>query len=492
MFSIQRDSYLSWIVCLGSFLCKLTMAGVGNSFGIVIDPLVTKMDTTIANISWIKSFNTALIMLFSSITSIMLKRVGYRIIIFTGTLMCSAAFLISAFLHNYIGLFLVYGVIGGAGFGMLSTPSSIACVEYFDQWKAVSTGIAMSGSGIGTMLIPILCNYITIKYGSNGYFIAISMIISLNVFFAISTSPLNKENENTAQDVKQLPTYRKFDPDIEIEQRACQNTGGLQRQPSITPKNIGTQRRRSSISFGPKLSDHIEISQNRRQSIALNAHISMVKETDEELEEVLIPKKIHALWQIFKDKRMFLFCLGNACYELTLDIPFLFLQEMMIQEAGIPRHKVGTIIMILGLTMVIGKLLSGIIVQFLRISPIILYSLCMFVLGCCSIGLTFCLTYEQFAIITGSYGLVLASFGIFKPLILIEFFGGEKLGDANGLLLLINMFFVLWGPPIVGLIIDHTGIYRAAFYLSGSVQLIGAIVNIFVFIFQMRANEECS
>ena len=48
----------------------------------------------------------------------------------------------------------------------------------------------------------------------------------------------------------------------------------------------------------------------------------------------------------------------------------------------------------------------------------------------------------------------------------------------------VEVFFVLWGPPIVGAIIDYTGLYKAAFYASGSFQLLGGLVNSLVFLFQ--------
>ena len=86
--------------------------------------------------------------------------------------------------------------------------------------------------------------------------------------------------------------------------------------------------------------------------------------------------------------------------------------------------------------------------------------------------------------------LMIASVTVFIPLILIEFFGDEKLSEAYGLLMFVKMFFVLWGPPIVGAIIGYTGIYKAAFYTTGSIQLIGGLVNSLVFLFQSIPDNE--
>ena len=89
------------------------------------------------------------------------------------------------YFENYVGLIIGYGVVGGAGSGILFTPANIACVHYFDKHKAVATGIAMSGGGFGTMGVSLLCNYMNITYGYKAYFLTICVISSLTMFFAI-------------------------------------------------------------------------------------------------------------------------------------------------------------------------------------------------------------------------------------------------------------------------------------------------------------------
>ena len=95
-------------------------------------------------------------------------------------------------------------------------------------------------------------------------------------------------------------------------------------------------------------------------------------EQEEEIYDCHGSNRLYSLFSLLKDKRMIWYSLANGFYELAFDIPFLFLQDMMIQDENIPRHKIGTVITILGLFFVIGKFLTGVIEQFLKISPIIL------------------------------------------------------------------------------------------------------------------------
>ena len=491
MYKVKKDSPWAWMVCLGSFLSQLTIDGIGNSFGVVIDPLVLKIDSNIANVSWIKSIHTTFTFLFAFISSIMIKKVGFRIVILIGTLVSCTAFISSAFLGDYIGLFMSYGVLGGAGIGILFAPANIACAEYFDEWIAISTGIAMSGGGIGTMIVPLVCNYVLMNYGIKGYFFTLAMVSCLNILFQVSASPLKKENQTDNEKCHdKQPTNQMYESDLHLEQR---NASDTDKELKLQQRN-NSRHGRSNIYSGRKLSELslkiiTDITINRQNSIALNTYMDMI-EQEEEIDDRHGSNRLYSLFSLLKDKRMFWYCLANGCYELAFDIPFLFLPDMMIQDKNIPRQKIGTTITILGLFFVIGKFLTGIIVQFMKISPIILSFACMLLLGCCSISLTFCSTYAEFAIASAAYGLMLASVTVFIPLILIEFFGDENLSEAYGLLMFVKMFFVLWGPPIVGTIIDYTGIYKAAFYTSGSFQLLGGLLNSLVFLFQITPDDD--
>ena len=119
MYKVKKDSHWAWMVCLGSFLSQLTIDGIGNSFGVVIVPLVLTIDSSIANVSWIKSVHTTFMFLFAFLSSIMIKKFGFRIVIWIGTLISCTAFISSAFLGDYVGLFMSYGILGGAGIGIL-------------------------------------------------------------------------------------------------------------------------------------------------------------------------------------------------------------------------------------------------------------------------------------------------------------------------------------------------------------------------------------
>ncbi len=84
--------------------------------------------------------------------SALANRYGFRPITMIGAVIASFAFGISYFADGVVYLYLIYGVIGGIGFSMIYIPSVIIVGYYFERWRALATGIALCGSGVGTFL----------------------------------------------------------------------------------------------------------------------------------------------------------------------------------------------------------------------------------------------------------------------------------------------------------------------------------------------------
>ena len=50
---------------------------------------------------------------------------------------------------------------GGFGLGMIYLPSIVIVGYYFESKRALATGIAVCGSGVGSIILPLLSNFIT-------------------------------------------------------------------------------------------------------------------------------------------------------------------------------------------------------------------------------------------------------------------------------------------------------------------------------------------
>ena len=158
----------------------------------------------------------------------------------------------------------------------------------------------------------------------------------------------------------------------------------------------------------------------------------------------------------------------------------------MITEHGISDSFAGTIISILGVSNMIGKLLTGSILQCFEICPIIFSAITLILLCISSAGMTICELYEHFVIVAAIYGFILSSIDLCSPFIVMKLMGEDKLKDGFGLVMCSKIFCPLWGPPIGGALKDCFGTYNPAFFAASGFFFISFCFNILVFLFNMN------
>lgn len=90
---------------------------------------------------------------------------GFRPVTIIGSIIGSAAFGACYYASSMTYLYIVYGIIGGIGFCFIYIPSVITVGYYFERWRAIATGIAMCGSGVGTFIFAPLNSYLIQVYG---------------------------------------------------------------------------------------------------------------------------------------------------------------------------------------------------------------------------------------------------------------------------------------------------------------------------------------
>ena len=63
---------------------------------------------------------------------------------------------------------LTYGIMGGFGLGCIYLPAVVACGYYFEKKRALATGIAVCGSGVGCFVFAPFTNFLLDEYGWKG------------------------------------------------------------------------------------------------------------------------------------------------------------------------------------------------------------------------------------------------------------------------------------------------------------------------------------
>lgn len=114
----------------------------------------------------------------------------YSFHIKTGSIFTATSFLIASFSPNIEVFIITYGLFGGIGFGLIYLPSVIAVSYYFDRKRALATGIAVCGAGVGTFIFAPLGKALIENFEWHNALRIIAGIVLLGIFSGFLLRPL--------------------------------------------------------------------------------------------------------------------------------------------------------------------------------------------------------------------------------------------------------------------------------------------------------------
>lgn len=121
----------------------------------------------------------------------LVNKFGYRIVGIIGTVLASASTAVSVLCNNLTTISLLYGIIGGIGFGMIYMTAVVAVGFYFERWRSLATGISTCGAGIGCIILPLAFTMAVDCLGWRTSFIIQASLIILCGICALIFKPLN-------------------------------------------------------------------------------------------------------------------------------------------------------------------------------------------------------------------------------------------------------------------------------------------------------------
>jgi len=143
----------------------------------------------------------------------------------------------------------------------------------------------------------------------------------------------------------------------------------------------------------------------------------------------------------------------------------------------------------MGIGDLIGRVLTGPIVEYCRIETIVLNSISQLVCAVCILSFLFVIDGEEMIVLGLIFGITFGMQSVLQSLTVRSIFGGENMSQIFG----INMFFggvgILIGPPLAGLLVEAVQSYFVAFLFAGSAELIAAVFSIVCWISVKRKSS---
>ncbi|XP_039259797.2 monocarboxylate transporter 2-like [Styela clava] len=196
------DGGWAWVVLVSAFFLQWMGIAWIRSLGLFYNDFMESYDATNSQTSLITSMAAAMMGLAAPIAGILMRKFGGRKVLLTSGVLCCLGLLLTGFGSGIWTAYLGVGIIWGIGFSW-SYSSIMAQINiYFCRWRGIANGIAATGSSVGSMLIPILAQYLIYTYGWRGALIVFAGI-ELNIcVFASLVRPISTVT------AKQMPKYK--------------------------------------------------------------------------------------------------------------------------------------------------------------------------------------------------------------------------------------------------------------------------------------------
>ena len=99
------------------------------------------------------------------IAAYLISRFGTRSVSVAGGLLVGSGAILSSAINSYLQLLVLFGVVVAFGAAIAVLLSNTLSVRWFVKRRGIAVGIAASGSGIGTLVVPPLAGYLILSMG---------------------------------------------------------------------------------------------------------------------------------------------------------------------------------------------------------------------------------------------------------------------------------------------------------------------------------------
>lgn len=197
---VPPDGGWGWVVMIASFLCNTVVDGIVFSTGAFLKPIQEDFGVGTAEVALVSSLLSGFYLLTGPFVSALANRWGFRPVTIIGAVIASIGFALSHYGTSVGYLYVTYGIIGGIGFCFIYVPSVITVGYYFEKWRALATGIALCGSGVGTFVFSPLSAQLIDDFGWRGALLAQAAIILLCALFGCVFKPIQPIQVTIAKD----------------------------------------------------------------------------------------------------------------------------------------------------------------------------------------------------------------------------------------------------------------------------------------------------
>ena len=151
--------------------------GSAYSFGTFFTPLQDQFGASRAAVS--AAFSLAILTLFSvgPLTGTLADRLGPRALVAGGTALVGCGLIVASLAQSLWHVQAAFAICIGGGVGMAYVPAVGAVQKWFDLRRGLASGIAVSGIGVGTLIVPPIAALLIAQLDWRPAFLAVGVVV---------------------------------------------------------------------------------------------------------------------------------------------------------------------------------------------------------------------------------------------------------------------------------------------------------------------------
>lgn len=133
---------------------------------------------------------TVLLVVFAilmPITGFYIDKLGVRLVMAIGGIVMGMGYIFSYFANNITNLILSYGIVAGAGVGIVYGVPLVVCAKWFPDKKGLAVGLTVIGFGLSPLITAPLAKILIGNYGVLFTFVILGTIFTA-IILAVSTT----------------------------------------------------------------------------------------------------------------------------------------------------------------------------------------------------------------------------------------------------------------------------------------------------------------
>jgi MFS transporter, OFA family, oxalate/formate antiporter len=171
--------FYGWVIVAAAFTIMLLGFGCAYTFSVFVQPLQRNFGASRGSISLIFSLAGFLYFALGAVSGPLAERWSTRSMSVGGMILTGLALVAAGLAQSLTGVYVAYGVGLGVGVGCAFVPSVGTVQRWFARRRAFASGLAVSGIGVGTLIMPPLASHLIGALGWRETYIVLGVATAL-------------------------------------------------------------------------------------------------------------------------------------------------------------------------------------------------------------------------------------------------------------------------------------------------------------------------